>query len=309
VIFIAGIAWTVGASLTFQGCVSKEQNHADAQSTKDSVAVLSRPEIYRDCLGVFVIEQNPAITALSTFVIAIFTIVLAAVTSRQARLTKEALIADKAAFVFPFGFEQFFDLDAVTGFYNWRFRPQWRNSGDTAAKEVMIHAECEIRNTAIPAGHRFNYEITDEQRGFMAPRAEHGGAIAPAPPHQAAVTAQDIADAQAGRKFIYLWGWTRYRDVFPGTPSHITKFCWSLLFRAIRWFSCPIPLVPSEPRALWFSHIFSTPKEIPQKTSRLLNLNPRRDFLPTFFALAFFILSSPGTSPIKSRTGRNARAE
>jgi hypothetical protein len=36
-------------------------------------------------------------------------------------------------------------------------------------------------------------------------------------------------DAQAGRKFIYLWGWVRYFDVFPRTPEHITRFCWLIV--------------------------------------------------------------------------------
>jgi hypothetical protein len=225
VLFIAGIVWIVESSQTFQDCISGGQNKTNNNATKDGVAILSTPGTYRDCLGSFVVVQNPAITALSTLVIAIFTIVLAGVTSRQAKLTKEALIADKAAFVFPSGYNQWWEVDALTGLYNWRLRPRWRNSGDTAAKEVMIHTECEIRNTPFPAGHVFNRAVTNEPRGFLGPREENVGGLAPGS-GQAAITAQDIVDAQAGRKFIYLWGWTRYNDVFPNTPRHMTTFCW-----------------------------------------------------------------------------------
>ena len=28
-----------------------------------------------------------------------------------------------------------------------------------------------------------------------------------------------------GRKFLYIWGTARYRDVFPDTPNRVTKFC------------------------------------------------------------------------------------
>lgn len=226
-IFIAGVWWAIDASDTFQQCISSKQSQANDKTSYEGIAVFAAPGIYRDCLGSFVVSQNPAITALSTFIIAVFTIVLAGVTNRQARLTKEALIADKAAFVFPVGFGQFWEIDPVTTHYNWRFRPEWRNSGDTAAKEVMIHAECEIRNTAFPPGHMFNYVVTAEQKGFIGPRETNVGVYAPSPT-QAPITAQDLLDAQNGRKFIYLWGWTRYNDVFPGTPRHITKFCWTI---------------------------------------------------------------------------------
>jgi hypothetical protein len=215
VILIAGVVWIVDSSTVFRKCVSSKPDYSNSQ-------------IYLDCLSVFVVTQNPAITALSTFIIAVFTIVLAGVTNRQARLTKEALIADKAAFVFPFNFNQVWNRDEATTHYHWRLRPMWRNSGDTAAVDVMVHAECEIRNTALPVGHRFNYSITNEPKGFLGPGVENTGGIAPTA-SQAAITPQDILDSQAGRKFIYLWGWTRYSDVFPDTRRHITKFCWIIM--------------------------------------------------------------------------------
>ena len=43
---------------------------------------------------------------------------------------------------------------------------------------------------------------------------------------EAAISPQDILDVQAGRKHLYLWGWAKYFDVFPGTREHITRFCW-----------------------------------------------------------------------------------
>jgi hypothetical protein len=53
------------------------------------------------------------------------------------------------------------------------------------------------------------------------------GGLVPFPP--AAISVQDILDAQHGRKFIYIWGWARYFDVFPDTPEHLTRFCWQVL--------------------------------------------------------------------------------
>ena len=36
---------------------------------------------------------------------------------------------------------------------------------------------------------------------------------------------QEIAE---GRKFLYVWGWARYFDIFKGTPEHVSRACWAL---------------------------------------------------------------------------------
>jgi hypothetical protein len=35
----------------------------------------------------------------------------------------------------------------------------------------------------------------------------------------------DLIDVRDERKYFYIWGVARYRDVFPKTPEHVTKFC------------------------------------------------------------------------------------
>jgi hypothetical protein len=210
----------------FEHCIAEQQNAKSDAATKDQPSGYGTTlTSYVNCSGQFIERHGVGFTALATFMIAAFTCTLWLASSKQAELTKEALIADKAAFAFPVNYSQYWELDALTGHYNWRFRPTWRNSGDTAAKDVMIHVECEIRNTRFPVGYKFNYAITNEPRGFLAPHVDNVGGTAP-PIGQAAVTAQDLVDAQAERKFIYLWGWIRYNDVFPDTARHVTKFCW-----------------------------------------------------------------------------------
>jgi hypothetical protein len=72
-----------------------------------------------DFLGVIVsfINSNN-ISALATVVIAAFTITLWVATSRQAGLTREALIANKRAFVYAVNIFQSFDYDKATKLYN-----------------------------------------------------------------------------------------------------------------------------------------------------------------------------------------------
>jgi hypothetical protein len=224
VLLIGAIGWAVGGSKSFQACIESESQRAN-QTKDQGSSVLSVPIIYRDCLGHFVTENDPAITAISTFVIAIFTLVLAGITDRQARLTKEALIADKRAFVYADGCSPLWEIDPATKQYHWRFRPNWHNSGDTPTKHMRMHVECELRNSPMPRGFDFKRVFTNIGTGLLPPRTGSPGGLAPMPPN-AAITPQDLLDAQQGRKFIYFWGWVKYFDVFPGTPEHVTRFCW-----------------------------------------------------------------------------------
>jgi hypothetical protein len=36
---------------------------------------------------------------------------------------------------------------------------------------------------------------------------------------------ETIRAVQAGATHLFFWGWTRYRDVFKGTPEHISEYC------------------------------------------------------------------------------------
>jgi hypothetical protein len=35
----------------------------------------------------------------------------------------------------------------------------------------------------------------------------------------------DLVAVKEGKKHLYVWGIAKYRDVFPGTVGHVTKFC------------------------------------------------------------------------------------
>ena len=70
------------------------------------------------CLGSFLEHHDGAITALATIIIAAFTGTLWVATSSQGKLTKDALIADKRAFVFATGIAPCFEMDPVTRKFN-----------------------------------------------------------------------------------------------------------------------------------------------------------------------------------------------
>jgi hypothetical protein len=157
----------------------------------------------------------------------------------QARLTKEALVADKRAFVFADNIVSLWDPPNETGIYNWRLRPRYRNTGGTPTKNLRSHVECDIRNTVLPPGHAFTAQSTPCGTGMIPPSGDSTGGIAP---QGSAITPQDIVEAQAFRRFIYLWGWIKYHDVFPGTSEHTTHFCWMILIAGD-----PTTFVPNTP--------------------------------------------------------------
>jgi len=77
----------------------------------------------------------------------------------------------------------------------------------------------------LPEGFNFKYDTAYIGTGIIGPKFHIMGSQAPVLP-EAAISPQDILDVQAGRKHLYLWGWAKYFDVFPGTREHITRFCW-----------------------------------------------------------------------------------
>jgi hypothetical protein len=173
--------------------------------------------------------------------------------SNQGELTKEALIADKRAFVFASGINPFWELDKRSGTYHWRIRPVWRNAGDTPTRRLRLYTDCEIRNSSLPENFRFVDGAIPAGAGLLGPRQESMGGAAPLLPG-VGITPQDIADAIALRKFIYLWGWVKYFDVFPGTPEHITRFCWQIIPQGDALAFIPGQL-PNTPDALSFAYL------------------------------------------------------
>jgi hypothetical protein len=201
----------------------------------------------------FLDRHAAGITALATIIIAAFTGTLWVATSRQAALTQAALIADKRAFVAAVSFNQFWEIDPNTGLYNWRFRPGFQNSGETPTRDLTVYVACELRNTPLPTGFDFSQCSTKPGTGLIAPKSTMMGGAAPTFP-SAALTPQDIQDAQAGTKYIYLWGWTRYFDIFPSTPRHVTRFCWLILAVGNPMTYAPGAVAPA-PGSLTFSYV------------------------------------------------------
>jgi hypothetical protein len=170
-------------------------------------------------------EGEALVSAFATIVIAIFAGILWTTAREQSKLAREALITDRRAFVFARGFEAIPEFQG-TGI-RWFFRPIWFNSGKTPTRNLRFYVDCEIRTVRLPATFDFNKTRSDPTTGMLGPKAETWGPLVPN--KEAAISPQDIVDIQLGSKFLYLWGWVKYNDVFAGTPEHVTRFCWQII--------------------------------------------------------------------------------
>jgi len=211
----------------FQQCIDQREHDGVASCANNETGCFSSVAIssYIGCSGKRINSLGNAITALATLMIAAFTWILWLGTTEQADFAREAHILDKRAAIFAVTFAQsWYPVDPATGLYNWSLRPVWRNTGDTPTKDLTLHVECEIRDATLPLGYPFAYQEADVGTGTLGPKMDMFGG--PAPRYPTVLTPEDILQAQQGRRFIYLWGWAKYHDIFPNTPRHITHFCW-----------------------------------------------------------------------------------
>ncbi len=141
-----------------------------------------------------------------------------------ADVARDAMVAGERAFVFAIGIKAFWTKDNQTDLYHWKFRPQWQNSGDTPTKNMTMYTDCMLLDGELPMGFNFDGRVPFIGKALIPPKILILGGIAPA----VQISPEDIIQVQAGKKFLYLWGWARYFDVFPETPQHITRFCWGI---------------------------------------------------------------------------------
>jgi hypothetical protein len=88
---VALLIWVIDSSQSFQSCVGEGQNYESGQALQESIAHIVK--IYRRCVGAYVVEKNPAITAIATALLAIITFGLVHVARRQIKTTEAQLRA------------------------------------------------------------------------------------------------------------------------------------------------------------------------------------------------------------------------
>jgi hypothetical protein len=106
---------------------------------------------------------------------------------------------------------------------NYYFIVHWKNSGTTSTIGLASHHNFATIVGAMPDKFSFadRWEVGEKHKAtpsFVGPEASMD-----IPASQ--IPAGAIDGIKAHRLTIVLWGWARYRDVFEGTPEHITRYC------------------------------------------------------------------------------------
>jgi hypothetical protein len=166
-------------------------------------------------------------------IVAVFTVLLVYVSWRQTKLMENQTVAlenqtklmasqdrliknSERAFVFV----DFTTCNAVIDQNGrvqiWEIPIRIENFGNTPAKNLRVFAKAETRIDPLPDDFSF-----DEPENFyertLGPRASTETRIK--------VSGTDIYEAKIDRKYVYVWGSARYRDILDDTVPHVTTFC------------------------------------------------------------------------------------
>ncbi len=136
-------------------------------------------------------------------------------------LTRESLESVQRAFVVyqdlgAIGFKDIRNNKRVT----FLIHPIWMNVGKTPTRELRVFVS--VPKSIQPPYRDLEFEAPPKNTAFtpmvIAPEGTIRGG-------DQRLSAQDLIDIQTGTKAFYIWGWARYRDIFPKTKSHTTRFC------------------------------------------------------------------------------------
>jgi hypothetical protein len=153
------------------------------------------------------------ISAIATGVIAWFTITLARMSKRQIADSRSI----QRAHVFVLRPEAELLAHATGGeIYGARLKVIWKNSGTTPATQITAMTG----STWVQSIEQFNFGTGGaEQQFILGPGAEIAG--------NPVVVGNPLAFFNhQGHQF--MWGWVRYRDIFPKSRTHVVEFCFGV---------------------------------------------------------------------------------
>jgi len=141
------------------------------------------------------------------------------------RINREALESVQRAFVLPG------DVDPTVignnSTQSVRFSFHWNNSGTTPTKGLRTHVNYRWDIQALPNDFSFS-DLWEEGRShvqtpaLLGPKGSTAVDVGPVP-------VQVVNGLVQHYYHLNFWGWATYRDVFRGTPEHITEFCYELI--------------------------------------------------------------------------------
>jgi hypothetical protein len=184
------------------------------------------------------------ITALATFLIAIFTVVLACLARTQARIFRH----QTRAFVFIESVVPTISLysdnpshreDPLPGIPRpelyltyFSMQPKWKNAGNTPTKKMKVRFNRRFfEDGVVPPDYDFGKELPDmgERNFFLGPHAVEGGEVITTNPSQLNAIINNGDMRVDGKEPIMLvFGRSDYQDIFG--HHHFVRWCYRLRF-------------------------------------------------------------------------------
>ena len=167
----------------------------------------------------------------------------AAIAAKEANTS---LISSQRAFLFAAPYEVYAPKVPVKSANDhWNLQFWWENNGSTPARFVTTHLNWEYRDGPLPDNFDFPDRWQPSSKNINAPTyvSPKGRLGVPG-----LVVPQFVINGiRLQHRHFYIWGWVHYKDIFPGTPEHVTKLCHEIvltdtdpiLTSPFRFDSCP----------------------------------------------------------------------
>lgn len=136
----------------------------------------------------------------------------------NADVAKLSMVASDRAYIHYNGCRWISHHDNSDGHVFWRVRAIWINSGNTPTRKMKVHVERELRDDELPLDFPFASPEQAPKPVSIAPKGTIESGYFD-------IDGSDLVAVATGSKHLYIWGVARYRDVFPETAEHVTKFC------------------------------------------------------------------------------------
>jgi hypothetical protein len=149
---------------------------------------------------------------------------------RSADVAENALTKLQRAFLFPHEVQPTIIHDE-NRVWSWIIRFEWQNTGSSPAKDMRLHVSWEHFQDDIPE------DFTFPDVGLQV---HHPVYLPPKGKTMTGPLEIDVAVLEAvrvGHIRPFFWGWATYRDIFEGTPLHITKFFREILIKGDELYS------------------------------------------------------------------------
>ncbi|HWA91366.1 MAG TPA: hypothetical protein VG889_15125 [Rhizomicrobium sp.] len=233
-VLVLGPIYGSVSSRNFQSCEQHQGQYPTTQNNENELSPVLVPgpnsvRVFWSCSGGYANENGGAITALAT----VFLMILTGLLAYLARVQFVTSRTQLQAFVFSPQVRHFWNIDQTVTqpadptqpriIRSWEFRPVWQNSGETQTKNMTTHVEHEFRDSPLPENFLFRDSTAAFAKMLIGPKSSANGGVT------RVFTIQELTQIQNGERFLYLWGWVRYNDVFPGTREHITRYCVQVL--------------------------------------------------------------------------------